>query len=459
MDYATLFKEKDFGENPLYPQNDIGIARLFFDLHQNLIRYVIEPKTWFAFDGRRWTQKKGMFHAAELCKAFTQAFSEYTAQTHSDDADLLKWAGKLTARRNRDGILCDARSIAPMSIADFDRSKLLFNCANGTLNLQNFALQNFNHTDFITKLSDVKYDVKAQFPRWELFIDEVMCGDAATSVYLQKALGYSLTGLTEYESFYILFGATTRNGKSTLIDAVTNVLGDYACTIQPQTLARRSTDGAAASPDIARLKGARLVNMPEPEKGLELNAALIKQMTGGDKITVRAMYESPIEMYSEFKPFINTNHLPRTTDNTIFTSGRVKVIPFERHFTEEEQDTGLKKAFGSRRAMSAILNWLVAGYRLLLETGFDMPERVRLAVAEYRQETDVIGAFLSDCVIEHEGSRIPTPEMYTRYVQWAGENGYKPLNNRNFVGELRLRCDIRKNRYSNVAVGLALADL
>jgi putative DNA primase/helicase len=106
-----------------------------------------------------------------------------------------------------------------------------------------------------------------------------------------------------------------------------------------------------------------------------------------------------------------------------------------------------------------VLNWLVAGYRLLLETGFDTPERVRMAVTEYQQQTDVIGAFLSDCTVERESSRIPTPVMYSRYTHWAGENGYKPLNNRNFVGELRLRCDIRKNRYSNVVVGLALADL
>jgi putative DNA primase/helicase len=250
-----------------------------------------------------------------------------------------------------------------------------------------------------------------------------MCGDVSTAAYLQKALGYSLTGLTEFESFYILFGATTRNGKSTLIDAVTNVLGDYACTIQPQTFSRRSPDGASASPDMARLKGARLVNMPEPEKGLELNVALIKQMTGGDRLTVRAMYEAPTEMYSEFKPFINTNHLPRTSDDTIFTSGRVKIIPFERHFSEQEQDTRLKKAFRSRKVKSAILNWLVTGYRLLLEVGFDAPERVMAAIAENRQEADAIGAFLSDC----------TAEMYSQYTHWVGDNGYKPLNNRNLL--------------------------
>ena len=397
-----------------------------------------------------------MFRAAELCKDFTQGFSEYAVTHHSDDAKFLKYAAITTGRRNREGILNDARSTAPMSISDFARDRLLLNCPNGTLDLRTFSLHSHNSIDFITKMAGAKYEHKAEFSRWNSFIHEVMCGDEATAVYLQKALGYTLTGLTEYESFYILYGATTHNGKSILIDAVTNVLGDYACTIQPQTFARRSTDGAAASPDIARLKGARLVNMPEPEKGLELNAALIKQMTGGDRITVRAMYEAPTEMYSEFKPFINTNHLPRTSDDTIFTSGRVKVIPFERHFSEAEQDTGLKKAFRTRNAKSAILNWLCMGYRLILETGFAAPERVMRAVAEYRQEADVIGLFLSECTIEQEKYRTTTPELYARYSRWASEYGYKPLNSRNFVGELRRRCDVRKDSHSNVVVGLAV---
>jgi putative DNA primase/helicase len=456
MDYIERIKAAGFGQNPAYPQNDIGIARLFYDLHSSRLRYVIEPKTWFAYDTGRWTQTKGFFRAAELCKDFTQAFSEY-ANFNSDDPDFRKYAAKLTGRRNREGILNDTRTIAPMSISDFDRDRLLFNCPNGTLDLRNFGLRPHNPADFITKMSGAKFDHRAEFPRWAVFIDEVMCGDIDTAVYLQKALGYTLTGLTEYEAFYILYGATTRNGKSTLIDAVARVLGDYACTIQPQTFARRSTDGAAASPDLARLKGARLVNMPEPEKGLELNAALLKQLTGQDRITVRAMYEAPTEMYSEFKPFINTNHLPRTSDDTIFTSGRVKIIPFERHFSESEQDTGLKKVFRSRKAKSAILNWLCMGYRLLLETGFEPPERVISAVADYRQEADIIGLFLAECTAEQEKCRTSTPELYSRYSHWASEYGYKPLNNRNFVGELRRRCDVRKDSHSNVVVGLSLA--
>jgi putative DNA primase/helicase len=303
----------------------------------------------------------------------------------------------------------------------------------------------------------VKHDHKAVCERWDKFISEIMCGDADTAVYLQKALGYCLTGLTEFENFFVLYGNTTRNGKSTLMDAVTNLFGDYACTIQPQTFSRRNSDGAAASPDMARLKGARLVHMPEPEKGLELNIALIKQLTGGDKITVRAMYESPTEMYSEFKPFINTNHLPRTSDDTIFTSGRVKIIPFERHFSEQEQETGLKKFFQRREVKSAILNWLIEGYRLILEVGVDAPPRVVGAIAEYRQEADVIGIFLAEYTENSDNARLPINELYPLYAEWAKVNGYKPFSNRTFTIDIHRRYEIRRTgTCSSVIIGLAL---
>jgi putative DNA primase/helicase len=458
MDYIEQIKAAGFGENPAYPQNDIGIARLFYDLHSGVIRYVTEAKTWFAFDGRRWVKNNGMFRAMELLKDFTQAFGEYAKAYHADDSDFVKYAGKLTSRRNREGILSDARSIAPTGLAEFDRDRLLLNVQNGTLNLRDFALQPHSAADLITKMARVKYDRRAKCERWDRFIDEVMCGDTDTAVYLQKALGCALTGLTDHEQFYILYGATTRNGKTTLTETIAHILGDYACTIQPQTLSRRSSDGASPSPDIARLKGARLVNMPEPEKGLELNIALIKQLTGGDAYTGRFLNENPFEFTPEFKMFINTNHLPRASDDTVFASGRVKLIPFERHFTEDEQDKSLKQFFRRSGNKSAILNWLVGGCRLSLETGFDPPQRVNDAITAYRQEADIIGAFLGEYTVESEGGRLSTSALYAHYTAWAKDNGYRAMNNRNFVMELRRRLEVRRDgAVGNVVVGLALS--
>jgi putative DNA primase/helicase len=166
------------------------------------------------------------------------------------------------------------------------------------------------------------------------------------------------------------------------------------------------------------------------------------------------MYEAPIEVCTEYKPFINTNHLPRVTDDTIFTSGRMKIIPFNRHFEPHEQDKTLKQYFKRREVKSAILNWLVEGYRLVLEVGFDEPDCVQTAVSEYRTEADTIGSFLFECTAEREKSYLRTVELYGHYSRWATDNGYKPLNNRNFVGEVRKRCEVRHDsRYGNIVVG------
>ncbi len=238
-----------------------------------------------------------------------------------------------------------------------------------------------------------------------------------------------------------------------------HVLGDYARTIQPQTLSRRPSDGSAASPDVARLKGARLVNMPEPEKGLELNVALVKQLTGGDTYTGRFLNENPIEFCPEFKIFINTNHLPRTSDDTVFTSGRVKLIPFDRHFSPEEQDAGLKKMFRRRDNMSGILNWLIEGYRLLMSEGLTVPSRVLEAINSYRQEADIIGIFLSEYTGAEENGRLSTSLLYSYYSSWAKENGYRPLSSRPFVADLRRRFEVKHDcRKGNVVIGLKIAN-
>lgn len=461
MDYFTLFKEKHIEDNADYPHNDIGVAKLFYDLHSVVICYVVEAKTWYTYTGKRWIKDEGGLWVMERCKDFAQALITY-AGSMDDGSDegkaFMKYAAGFHSRRRREGLLSDARSIAPKTLAAFDRDRLLLNCQNGTFSLRNMALRPHAATDYITKMSRAKYDHKTRCPRWERFINEIMCGDGDTAVFLQKAFGYCLPGDTSLECFFILYGNTTRNGKTTLSETVAHILGDYARTVQPQTLSRRPPDGAAPSPDIARLKGARLVNMPEPEKGLELNTALIKQLTGGDTYTGRFLNENPVEFQPEFKIFINTNHLPRTSDDTVFSSGRVKLIPFDRHFTAEEQDNGLKKLFRRSTNKSAILNWLIEGYRLLLEVGLSVPPRVEAAIAAYRAEADIIGMFLAEHTATQDGGRLSTSELYSHYSAWAKDNGYRPLSNRPFVADLRRRFEVRHDcRKGNVVIGLALS--
>ncbi len=434
----------DTANNPSYPLNDIGISKLFYEVLKEKICFVPESKSWYIFDGQRWVKDDAM-RIMELCKTFAEAFYKYAKTLDGDSEYILKYAATIHSRKKRELILCDARSISPRSLSYFDIDKTLLNCKNGTYNLATMELQPHNPKDYLTKISNVEYLENAKCSRWELFISEVMQDDMDTARFLQKSFGYCLSGEITFECFFILYGSTTRNGKTTACETVSHLLGEYARTAQPETLAKRSTDGSTPTPDIARLKGSRFLNMPEPERGLELNAALIKQLTGGDSFTGRFLHENPFEFVPEFKIFINTNHLPRTGDDTIFSSDRVKLIPFERHFNPEEQDTSLKSLFKESTNLSGIFNWLIEGYKLLQDEGLIVPEKVLNATREYRQETDIVGSFLSETLMISKSKRVPTSELYRKYTEWTKENGYRSLNNKNFVGELRKRYDVRRD--------------
>ena len=278
-------------------------------------------------------------------------------------------------------------------------------------------------------------------------------------VYLQKAFGSALSGSPEYEQFYIIFGKATRNGKTSLIDTVARIFGDYAVTAQPQTLSRRSSNGAAPSPDLARLHGARFISIPEPEKDMPLNSALIKQFTGGDTFVGRFLSENPFEFKVLGKIFYNTNHLPPIKDDTILTSGRVKVIPFNRHFNEDEQDKGLKQLFQHKGIKSAVLNWLLKGYEEIQKNGFDTPPRIEEATAEYHSTTIIVKKFLNENTRVETNSVIKTSKLYEQYTIWAINNDFPTMKNTDFVQALRELCDVRRHNNGRVVKGLTVLDI
>lgn len=267
--------------------------------------------------------------------------------------------------------------------------------------------------------------------------------------YLQKALGYALTGDTRYECLFILFGATTRNGKGTTMETILRLMGDYGKTASPETIGvQTGAHARGPSEDVARLAGARFVNISEPDKKLTLSAALVKQLTGNDTITARFLHENSFEYLPRFKMFINTNYLPQITDQTLFTSGRVKTIPFERHFAPEEQDRGLKELFARPESLSGILNWCLDGLTMLQNEGFGEPQAVLDATQEYARESDKILLFLGDCMERAPGVNTRTSEVYARYKRWCEENGYGAENVRNFRALLAQVARVEKRRPS-----------
>lgn len=436
-------------KNDHYSWTDIGASRLFADYFRSVARYVPERKTWHCYENGVWIPDVGNLKTMELCKSLADELLRYSLGIHDERLrkDYIEFCLKWQLRRFRETVLKDAQSVYPISMAEFDQDPLVFNCANGTLFLKNLEFRPHNSEDKLTKISGVNYLPEMHSERWESFIHEIMSGDVDKARFLQKAFGYGISGDTRYECLFILFGKTTRNGKGTLCESVLKVLGSYGCTARPETISLKvNSNSSNPSEDIARLAGVRFANISEPSKGLVLNAAQVKSMTGGDSINARFLHENSFDFSPQFKLYINSNYLPVINDMTLFSSGRVVIIPFERHFEESEQDKNLKREFAKAKNQSAIFNWLVEGMRLLATEGLSQPEAVKEATNEYRHDSDKIALFFEDELEDSPNSEVRTSDVYARYQYWCNANGSYTENARNFKQALSAIARLERKR-------------
>ena len=437
--------------NNQYPLTDIGAGRLFADCFKDSLRYVRERKSWFCYENGVWSEDVGSLIAMEKLKELADALMHYalTIQDERVRKEFIRFCTRWQARHNREVFLKDAQSVHPISASVFDVDPYVFNCKNGTLRLDTMTFSPHDPDDFLTKISDVTYDPEARCERFERFIGEIT-EDVQKARFLQKVLGYGLSGDTQFECMFIMYGATTRNGKGTLCESVLKVLGKYGCTSRPETLSVKiNPNSTAPSEDIARLAGIRFVNISEPGKGLVLNAAQVKTMTGNDTINARFLRENSFDYKPQFKLYVNTNYLPTVTDMTLFSGGRVMIIPFDRHFDEGEQDRTLKREFAKPENRSAILNWLIEGYCLLQKEGLEQPEAVQKATEGYRDESDKIKCFADDCLVQDDTQEVRTSSVYQRYKDWCYDSGQHCENMRNFNQALRTFAEIKRKRPKN----------
>lgn len=421
---------------PRYQRDEIGIGYAFADYYKPIARFDRERGIWYVFDGKVWQPDENALAVAELAKRLADRLYTFALQIKDEDTRnrYIKRVQKLQMRKNRRTMIEDAKSVYPVPHAIFDRNTDLFNCQNGTLNLTTGEFRPHDPADFLTMMSGVTYDPNATCPRWEQFISEVMCNDAALALYLQKALGYALTGDTSLECLFILYGATSRNGKGTTMETFLKIMGDYGKTSNPEMLSTKfgNTNASGPSEEIARLAGVRFVNISEPEKKITFNAALVKRMTGNDTLNARFLHENSFDFRPNFKIFINTNYKPSVSDMTLFYSNRLKLIPFKRHFEEHEQDKGLKAFFSTDVCLSAIFNWCYEGYKRFRSEGLEDPAAVSQATKEYQEESDRIGQFVDAWLEEGEAFEVRTSAAYKLYGEWCDKYGYRKENSTNF---------------------------
>ena len=444
QDALTWLAEQDAANNSRYSLDDMGAGYLLADWAKPFARYCADANTWFVYRSGVWKKDPGGVAIASKAKVLSAAVASYAASI-TDDQRRKAWlgfAGRWCSYNSRRTYIRDAASVWPVQRSDFDRHPWLFNVVNGTLDLHNGEFRPHDPADMLTKQGSVVYDPDARCERWESFVQEIFPNDPDTLDFMQRWLGYSLAGDLSEEKMVMLHGESTRNGKSTLCECISAVMGDYATSINPDSLGeQRRSDGTGPSEDIARLNGIRFAVMPEPKNTLRLDAGRIKQLTGGDTVNARFLGENSFTFKSVAHITANANSLPEVNDMTVFWSGRVLVVPFTRHFEEWEQDPHLKAKMSTEEAKSGILNWMLEGLRKYRQDRLKTSAAMQTALDEYRYESDKLSRFIGDClpVSEDPGLKIRTEDVYANYQAWCRENGNFAEAKNRFLAGLRNR--------------------
>ena len=460
---------EDGGENDRYDLTEDGMSRLFADLFNEDLLWCPEKKTWYMYNGTIWEQD--ISGALTLKRTHDYyAIMQLYIPCIEDPSTQENWGkyvySRLSDTRYVERILKKAKGYLTVPMPMLDADSELINMPSYTLNLNTYKLQEHNPRDYLTKLtrcdlpttnpeslkgSPLKNHREAyeamKHEKWTQFIYQVMEGDEEKSRYLQKALGYSILGNPKEECMFILHGKTTRNGKSTLLNTINHLMGDYSTVTTASIICRAGfrKNASQASPEIAGLKGKRFVSMSESSKYGKLDEDTIKILTGGEEIVCRGLYENISSYVPQFVLWLSCNDLPDVEDKSLFASDRLRIIEFNKHFSRKEQNKNLKNEFQTEEQMYGIFWWLLEGLKLYRQEGLDLPDSMQQVVDRYETNNDLVLMFLEDCCEPAEKESVQGRTLYSKYKSWAKASGYTPLTAQKFNAEMQ----IHKEWYSS----------
>ena len=458
---VTKWLGVDKSSNVLSTRNDLGNAIRFERRFGEDFKWSAELG-WLAWDETRWWNAPVAEQLARAKAEEVVADLMREAMT-MDDADQQKkafaWAISSGMSGHIDGMVKIARTqgriLAPDRSA-FDHAALLLNCRNGTLDLETKVLRPHRRDDMLTKRAEVEWDSKATDPEWDKLLHDSLKGHDDVHDYLQQAAGISLTGLPDEEKLFFVYGDTA-TGKSTFVQALRAMLGDYAVTVDFETFLKKKGDAGVRN-DIARLPGARFVPSIEVAEGKELAENVVKSLTGGDVISARFLYKEFFEFLPTFKLWLVANNRPHiSADDAIWR--RIHVVPFDNVVPVTERDPRLKKHLTtSPRARSAILAWAVEGYQQYRRVGrLVPPPSVVSATEQYRKDTDTFMSFVNACCDLQENAKTQKPTMRRAYVSWCEGEGCLPLGSKRFKERMvKLKVTESASQGTDVWVGIKL---
>jgi|TergutMp193P3_1026864.scaffolds.fasta_scaffold53565_2 putative DNA primase/helicase len=433
-DESIILRIAELQEGKIQFTDTTNAERLYRECGSE-IRYNSAWRKWLVFNGRRWVIDDGALIQERGLSMVRGIYNDLQKTSdYRDRIEIERYAILCESVRRRESLIKAASWITALNIESekVDTNPWLLCVKNGVIDLSTGEFREHRKDDFITKMAEVDYDPAAECPEWRKFVREIMDYNNELIMYLQAISGWAVTGDTSEQTMFILYG-TGANGKSTFINTLMALLGDYAIATPTETFMVRKGDQIGN--DLARLRGTRLVTTTETELGKKLAEPLIKQITGNDRITARFLYGEFFNFTPTFKVFLATNHKPsiKGTDHGIWR--RIKLVPFVNRIPEEKQDKHLEEKLIAEA--SGILNWLLEGVRRWRKEGLKAPDIVLKATNEYRGEMDVIGNFIKDCCVQKEGILTKVKDIYVAYQQWCVANNERTVSDRYF--SLRLQ--------------------
>lgn len=442
---------------PEFGLTDLGNARRMVRRHRQDLRYCYPWDRWLVWDGTRWTfDTSGEVHR----RAKETVASIYAEASEAEDIKEREQLAKHAIRSESDSKLRAMTNLAqsepgiPVQPEDFDSDPWALNVQNGILDLRTGELRPHSREALMTKLVPVDYDPDAKCPLWLSFLDRIMGGNAALIEYLRRVVGYTLTGDTSEQCLFLLYG-TGANGKSTFLETLRALLGDYAQQANFATFLHSDQDRIRN--DIAALRGARYVAAVEADAGRRLAESLIKQVTGGDMVKARFLYREEFQYKPTYKIFLAANNKPtiRGQDHGIWR--RIRLIPFEVTIPKDQQDKKLPQKL--QEELPGILAWAVEGCRAWQQGGLQDPAEVIDATQSYREEMDVLGDFIAECCVISRTAQATTKALYAQYLKWCEENVERPLAKNPFSTRLKEKgFEQTRTKHARMWLGIGLLD-
>jgi putative DNA primase/helicase len=369
---------------------------------------------------------------------------EFYAQSASITDDRERQAAECHARRSESAAAiramlacCESERGITVIVAELDLDPWLLNCQNGTLDLRMGKLRPHSQGDRITKLCPVVFDANAPYPVFQRFIARILGDQPSLVTYVQRVLGYALTGFVSEKACFCLFGQGN-NGKTTLLELVRHILGDYSAQVMIDSLmTRRSQESNASLADLADLRGARFVTTSETEEGQRLAEGKLKYLTGMSEIKTCRKYENPVTFAPTHKIFMDANHRPvvRGSDAAIWT--RLKLIPFTVSIPNDEIDKNLLNKL--KGEAPGVLAWLVEGCLAWQREGLAEPDGVSAAVKSWKSEDDPYKEFFEDECEFGPTASVPVATLWVAFRTWADANGIRYPSKDRLYKELQLR--------------------